>query len=119
MIVKFALGRMTVAESIHQIDDTERQRSRENRLERLACASNAHQLVKTALPSLLPAQLAQVAERCEQMPRKYRQCYVRAMRGKSMKAAIRAQCHECLGWETPPAECSAPACSLYHYRPGA
>jgi len=63
-----------------------------------------------------------VERRLADMPPKCRPAYLRAMGGKSRLAAIRAKCNECMGWEGLPysvRDCTAPACPLYPYRPGA
>ena len=52
------------------------------------------------------------------IPRKYQGIYDRAMSGKSRKAAIRAFCLECCGWErNEVALCTDPGCPLFPYRP--
>ena len=58
--------------------------------------------------------------RMAQMPVSYRAEYRRAMLGGSRRAGIHCQCRECMGWENVVAAiqgCTAPACSLYPYRP--
>jgi hypothetical protein len=53
------------------------------------------------------------------IPQRQRGIFLRAWSGKSRKAAMRAFCLECMGYE--PAEvgrCTAPACPLYPYREG-
>jgi len=60
----------------------------------------------------------QIAQRREQMPRGYRGIYDRAMSGKSRKAAMRAFCLECVGWQIHEVfSCTDTACPLYPYRP--
>ena len=61
-----------------------------------------------------------VLDRTAEMPQTCRRTYLRAMKGRSMKAAIKSHCFMCMGWlraEVP--LCSDPACPLYPYRPGA
>jgi len=54
----------------------------------------------------------------DQIPKKYRAIYDKAMRGRSIKAAVKAQCLECTGWKREEIRlCSCPACPLYFYRP--
>lgn len=58
--------------------------------------------------------------RLRQMPVSMRDTYRRAMSGKSRKAAVKAFCQECMGWEnvaTAIRYCTSPACPLYPYRP--
>ena len=51
------------------------------------------------------------------VPQKYKTMYDRAMAGRSMKAAIRAHCLYCLGWDPVGVrECTAPWCPLFAYR---
>ena len=59
-----------------------------------------------------------IAERRSQMPRKYRQLYDRAVAGKSLRAAINAQCLECVCWQSREVTiCTDLACPLYTVRP--
>jgi hypothetical protein len=57
--------------------------------------------------------------RLRQMPVKFRGAYVRAVRGEaSPLQAIKSQCSECMGYDRlAVAECPAPACPLWRYRP--
>ncbi len=60
---------------------------------------------------------AQIAERRAQMSKQYRPTYNRAMNGKSRKAAMRAFCCECCGWEIREVFlCTDLGCPLYPYR---
>jgi len=60
----------------------------------------------------------QIAERRAQIPRAYRAIYKKAMAGKSRKAAMHAQCLECVGWQIKEVYlCTDKGCSLYPYRP--
>ncbi|MCK5611861.1 hypothetical protein KAR91_58870 [Candidatus Pacearchaeota archaeon] len=59
-----------------------------------------------------------IAERLEQMPRSYRANYNRAVKGKSLRAAINAQCLECVQWQRMEVRlCTDLACPLYTVRP--
>lgn len=81
--------------------------------------SNSRQNRREGLP---PDIQAKIDARAAQIPTKRRGVYLRAMSGKSRKAATRAFCYECVGWEDLPdsvRSCTAPACPLYPYRPGA
>jgi hypothetical protein len=56
--------------------------------------------------------------RYREMPNTWRGTYVRAMSGRSPKAAFKAMCGECMGWlraDIP--GCTAKGCPLYPYRP--
>ncbi len=60
----------------------------------------------------------QISERRAEMPKLYRGTYERAMTGKSRKAATRAFCLECVGWQIKEVHtCTDLACPLYPYRP--
>lgn len=51
------------------------------------------------------------------IPQKYRDLYARAMRGKSRKAAVRAHCLMCVGWNAAEVRlCTARNCPLFPYR---
>jgi len=59
-----------------------------------------------------------IDERLNQMPSLYRSTYRRAVRGKSLRAAINAQCLECCGWQrVEVAACTDTGCPLYAVRP--
>ena len=59
-----------------------------------------------------------VARRLEAVPAIYRAGYLKAVGGRSPKAAIKANCLECVGWQRAEVtRCSSPACPLYGYRP--
>jgi hypothetical protein len=63
-------------------------------------------------------QKEQIAERREQMPNIHRANYDKAMKGRSMKAAIKAFCLMCVQWQKEEVRlCTDLACSLYPYRP--
>ncbi|MHC4533538.1 MAG: hypothetical protein ACYS6K_06265 [Planctomycetota bacterium] len=60
----------------------------------------------------------QIIERRTRMPKQYKPMYNRAMTGKSRKAAMRAFCCECCGWEIREVFlCTDLGCPLYPYRP--
>jgi len=59
-----------------------------------------------------------ILDRLTEMPATMRRGYMKALRGKSTSAGIRAFCFMCMGWvrsEVP--LCTDPACPLYPYRP--
>ena len=59
-----------------------------------------------------------VAERRLQIPRKYRAIYDRAIKGKGLRAAINAQCLECVAWiSNEVRNCTDLACPLWAVRP--
>jgi len=52
------------------------------------------------------------------IPRNYRESYLKAMSGKSRVCAIKSQCLECVGWNKEEVKkCTSVLCSLYPYRP--
>jgi hypothetical protein len=59
------------------------------------------------------------AAKLAQIPRRQRPVFRRAWAGKSRKAAMRAFCLECMGYESAEVpRCTAPTCPLYPYRRG-
>ena len=65
-----------------------------------------------------PAQESAIAKRLSDMPETCRRTYLRAMQGRSLSAAVKAFCMECVSWDRQEvARCTAPACPLYPYRP--
>lgn len=53
------------------------------------------------------------------IPSRQRPIFLRAWTGSSRKAAIRAFCLECVGYESAEVNrCTATACPLYEYREG-
>lgn len=60
----------------------------------------------------------QIAERRSQIPRAYQQTYDRAVKGKSLRAAINSFCLECVCWQIQEIrDCTDLACPLYAVRP--
>ncbi|MBN2594803.1 MAG: hypothetical protein JXA81_14950 [Sedimentisphaerales bacterium] len=60
----------------------------------------------------------QIEERRMAMPRKYRSLYDRAVKGKSLRACINAQCLECVYWVSKEVTlCTDLGCPLYAVRP--
>ena len=60
----------------------------------------------------------QIAERRTQIPKVHKINYDKAMKGRSMKAAIKAFCLECVCWQKEEVRlCTDIGCSLYPYRP--
>jgi len=61
---------------------------------------------------------AAIEKRLSIIPKPYKKTYEKAVARKSMKAAIKAQCLECVGWEKSEVRnCTALACPLWAYRP--
>ncbi len=59
-----------------------------------------------------------IAQRRTQMPKVYRATYDKAAKGKSLRAAINAQCLECVCWQRKEIrDCTDLACPLYAVRP--
>ena len=92
---------------------------------RQARRNNAAGSVKTTeipaqnrLSRLDPTRRPAVERRLAKMPKTCRNTYLRAVGGRSPKAAIKAFCLECVGWQREEvARCTSPACPLYGYRP--
>jgi len=81
-------------------------------------SANTENRLNTALSRVPASRRAKVEAKCLLMPESHRRTYLRAMTGKSVRAAITAQCCECMGWNRAEvARCCSPACSLYPYRP--
>lgn len=63
-------------------------------------------------------QQQEIEKRLAQIPVSSRNTYLRAMKGRSLKTAIKAQCLECVGWIREEVEkCTDLGCPLYPYRP--
>ena len=59
-----------------------------------------------------------IAERRKAIPRAYRKTYDKAVERRSFRAAIKAQCLECVCWARDEVRnCTDLACPLYAYRP--
>jgi hypothetical protein len=57
-------------------------------------------------------------ERLRNMPSSYQATYRTAMRGRSMKAAIKSFCLECVGYQREEIKvCTDTGCPLFPYRP--
>ena len=67
----------------------------------------------------LKSRQQQIAERLSQIPESQRRTYIKAVRRKSMAAAVKSFCYECMGHEREEVKvCSDLACPLWMYRPG-
>lgn len=54
----------------------------------------------------------------QHIPQSYRPIYRKAMKGRSMAAAIRAMCQDCCNWQRVEVrECTVVCCPLHDYRP--
>jgi hypothetical protein len=61
-----------------------------------------------------------VEARLHDFPKRYQETYRKAMSGRSKVAAIKAHCLMCVGYSAKEVRlCTARACPLYPYRPGA
>ena len=64
------------------------------------------------------SQQEQISQRQSQIPKSHKKNYDKAMRGRSLKAATKAFCLECVCWEKEEVrECTDLSCPLYPYRP--
>ncbi len=60
----------------------------------------------------------QITRRRQQIPRAYRKTYDTAVKGRSLRACVNAQCLECAGWQREEVRlCTDLACPLYAARP--
>ena len=74
--------------------------------------------VAKATKGMNPTQEAMIRDRALEMPKRCVTVYLKAIRGKSMKAAIVANCMECVTWQRKEVGmCTALACPLFLYRP--
>jgi hypothetical protein len=63
-------------------------------------------------------QKEKISQRRSQIPRAYRATYDKAVNGQSLRAAINAQCLECVCWQRREVIlCTDLACPLYAVRP--
>ena len=59
-----------------------------------------------------------IQEEADLVPKAWKKTYVRAMGGRSIKAAVKAACGECMGWtRSDIRECDRYICPLRPYRP--
>lgn len=59
-----------------------------------------------------------IAEKRAEMPEVHRANYDKAVRGRSMKAVVKAFCLECVQWQKEEVRlCTSLACPMYPYRP--
>jgi len=66
----------------------------------------------------MESQKQQIEKRIKQMPPSCRKNYLRAMKGRSLKSAVKAFCVECVGWAREEVKlCTDLGCPLYPYRP--
>jgi len=72
----------------------------------------------TLSPEARGKSIARIADRRSDMPKIYRANYDRAMAGNSLRAAINAQCLECVQWQRVEVRlCPSTPCPLWSYRP--
>ena len=65
-----------------------------------------------------PLRTTAIRVRLSQTPKSYRATYLRAVSGKSIRAAVNANCVMCCGYERDAVRtCSALSCPLWPYRP--
>ena len=82
-------------------------------------AKNPQELLESAKLPLAPKERAAVLNKLNDMPSSLRGRYLRALDGKHLRAAVTHQCIECMGYDRAAVkDCTAPACSLFPYRPG-
>lgn len=92
--------------------------SRQRRREANYSDASIAQMLDLATLGLPASDSAKIRNRALEMPVRQIRSYLKALRGRSMKTAIRAHCMECVGWDREGVrECTCPECSLYPYRP--
>jgi len=95
--------------------DTE---SRLRAVEAKRSTKSVDELLKQAPWPANSTQHRQIRARLAEMPETCRRTYLRAVLGRSMAAAVKAHCMECVCWDRREvALCTALACALYPYRP--
>jgi len=81
-------------------------------------AKSTEERINAATSRLKGNRAALVEERASQIPESQLTAYLKAVRGKSLRAAVNAFCAECVGWERQAVrECTGLACPLWPYRP--
>lgn len=90
-----------------------------SKIKRTPIRNNCTKIKSTkSSPFIDPEREGRIAERRLQIPKIHRSNYDRAMKGKSMKAAIKAFCLECVCWQKEEVRlCTSLTCPLYPYRP--
>ena len=59
-----------------------------------------------------------IKKRRADIPKAYQRIYDKAVKGKSLRAAAKSFCLECMGWQRDEVrQCTAMACPLFPYRP--
>ncbi len=82
-----------------------------------AGADNVPELAPETTIAAASVPNADQMKRLEEIPPRQRPVFLRAWRGNSRKAALRAFCLECMGYESAEVNrCTARACPLYPYR---
>jgi len=67
---------------------------------------------------MIKTQAGQIEERLKQIPKPYRSTYRKAMRGRSLRAAVNSYCLECVWYSRDEVKkCPDKGCPLYPYRP--
>jgi len=73
---------------------------------------------KTSEEMALDTIKSKIAAKTAAMPAKYRRLYVRAMTGRSLRAAVNAFCLECVAYQRDEVRhCTAATCPLFAHRP--
>ena len=84
-----------------------------------ASAKSVDELTQEAIGrATSPLAKAGITRRIEQMPETCVRTYLRAISGKSLSAAVKSFCLECVGWQREAVtNCTSPGCPFYLYRP--
>jgi len=79
---------------------------------------NANRLAPLLPKGLDPSREASILKRLAQMPVSQRNTYLRAIRGRSLTAGVKANCLECMGYDRAQIpDCPDTGCALWPYRP--
>ena len=89
-----------------------------NRLAARSLAKSVDELMKSATVGWPTTQKAIIRKRLEDKPESCRAGYLRAMEGKSVAAAVKSHCLECVSWVRPEVtRCTGVGCAMWPYRP--
>jgi len=79
----------------------------------------AHELIQKTLTRIDPTRVAAVSKISANCPPKRLKIYLRSITGESTsRAAIKAMCQHCFGWEDLDQPCTSYGCPLYAIKEG-
>ena len=78
----------------------------------------AHEKADVVVTPIDQKRQAKIDLRLDRTPKVYRKNYLKAVEGNSLRAAVNAQCLECVCWQREEVRlCTDLGCPLYPYRP--